>query len=340
MVFLTLSVFYLMSNILILIFLLIFGIPILLIWKKKGIVLFLLSISIDFVFIFFHESNPLYNILAITSIFFIAIVFDHYYDITIRQLMNRYSTLKKHQDQFIDEIIKKSQFKSIFVSTVSHDLRSPLNAILGFSDLLLQIFESKLDEKAILYLKTIYEAGEELLELIDKLIDISKIDTGKLQLILEKIEINEFIFSIIKTIDPLFKNKDIHFEYQPNLQTCYLNADKLKLKEILIKLLVNSIEYMHSGYICLKVIENEKYTKFEILDDGLGLKNEELDFIFRPFKKWNLLKIKYIRESNFGLMLAKRLIEIHQGKLNIINTNQNYTIINFSIPKSLQISES
>lgn len=336
LILLILSVLYVFSNIFILLYLIGIGIPLTILWKIKGLILLLISISIDFIFIFFHNNDFLYNILAITSILSLVIIFDYYYDSKIKSIVYQSKIMKKQRVLFIDEIIKKSQFQSIFVATISHDLRSPLNAILGFSDLLIETLKSQLDEKFMRYLKDIYDSGKELLELMDKLIDISKIDVGKLELVVEKLEIEKFIVSIINAIEPLYRNKNMKFIYEPSYHSNYIHADRLKLREILLNILTNSINFTSSNELILKISENKKNMIFELIDNGIRLNQDELDLIFQPFKKKKIMKAMDIRDLGFGLILAKRLIELHEGKINIKNNQGNGTSFSFRIPKKLK----
>ncbi|MBD3187422.1 PAS domain S-box protein, partial [Candidatus Bathyarchaeota archaeon] len=166
------------------------------------------------------------------------------------------------QKKYLDQIIKASQFKSEFMATMSHELRTPLNAIIGFSELLLEGCYGKLNEDQMSFLHDVHSSAEHLLEMINRILDISKIEAGRISLNVEPVIVNDLVKSVQATLKPLYKKKDLEFNIIGLDEEKVIYADPIRLKEILINLIGNAIKYTEEGSV--NILYTDKGEQSEI----------------------------------------------------------------------------
>ncbi len=212
--------------------------------------------------------------------------------------------------------------KSIFLANMSHEFRTPLNSILGFSQILNKEKKLTLNQKK--KINYIYSNGKHLLMLINDVLEMSKIEAGK-------ITYTEFSFDLFKLIDDLkiifnqkIENKDVILNfYFTNDIPRFIKTDEIKLKQILINLLNNSVKFTEKGYI--KVFLKSKLTKnqsnkiyFEVQDTGCGIDKNEIESIFEPFEQ-SKIRQKNHEGTGLGLTITKKHIELLGGKISVVS---------------------
>ncbi len=215
-----------------------------------------------------------------------------------------------------------SKAKSTFVANISHDLRTPLNSVLGFSDLL---SKSKLNTEQYNYLASIKSSGKALLELINDIIDISKIDSGKIDVNFKELHIKSFIDEIVSVFQERVKQKGVEFlvEIEKNVPD-YVVFDEPKLRQIVINLVGNAFKFTNSGFVMLKV--SSKATHFvnkskichlqlEIEDSGIGISPDFQDKIFNDFSQENAAGTDYNPGAGLGLFIVKKLVDLMHGQI-------------------------
>ncbi len=237
------------------------------------------------------------------------------------------------QKFYINQILKSSQFKTNFMSTMSHELRTPLNSIIGFSDLLLEKGYGPLNEMQIDFLEDIRNSADHLLEMINHILDISKIEAGKLTLNRELFQLKNLFDQIHGTIKPLYSLKNLKFNIIGLDDKMMIYADPIRTKEILLNLLSNAIKFTLSGEINLIVEEKYDAFIFKVKDTGIGIARKDFDLIFKDFKRVNSPIINSIPGSGLGLSLTKRLINLHGGEISFFSILGKGTTFTFSIPK-------
>jgi CheY-like chemotaxis protein len=235
------------------------------------------------------------------------------------------------QSQILKE---REEFKNKFLANTSHELRTPLNSIMGFSTILQR---SNLNESQLHYLDIIKQSGEHLRNLIDDILDISKIEMGRL-----KIQYNRFdFFKVIELLDDTYtvktKTKNINFicKIDKNIPR-FLIGDKIRLTQILTNLLDNATKFTHSGGINLNVKLLERKSKdlkleFEIKDTGIGIQEDKIDSIFESFIQTH--NINTYGGTGLGLSIVKNLINLMNGSINVSSKEEEGTtfkvILNF-----------
>jgi PAS domain S-box-containing protein len=220
---------------------------------------------------------------------------------------------------------KASQAKSQFLSSMSHELRTPMNAILGYSELLkedlsvpLEEFEIEHVQDMLQYVANILQAGWHLLELINKVLDLTRIEAGKLEVTIEKVELIELIKECVSFVTPQAEKQDIIIDNTTDkLLPSYALVDRGRLKQILINLLSNAVKYNRKqGRVIIRLSQPSlEYVRFEVEDTGLGLTPEQKAKVFDPFIR--LSGVNVIEGTGIGLTITKRLLDIMDGRIGV-----------------------
>ncbi|MDM8559301.1 CHASE domain-containing protein [Thiotrichales bacterium HSG14] len=208
--------------------------------------------------------------------------------------------------------------KSTFLANMSHELRTPLNGILGYTQILNR--DKTLSTKQHEGIDIIQRSGEYLLTLINDILDLSKVEAGKIELYPEDFHFGHFIQSITELFQIRAQQKGISFVYEPlSHLPIGVHADEKRLRQILINLLGNAIKFTELGGVNLKINYHEDKIRFEIEDTGIGIADEERDKIFQPFQQVG--EASYQREgTGLGLSITKKLVEIMGGELHVEST--------------------
>jgi PAS domain S-box-containing protein len=183
-----------------------------------------------------------------------------------------------------EEAERANQAKSIFLANMSHEIRTPLNAILGFSQILLR--NKSLNEKVRESIKTIDTSGKNLLKLINEILDISKIEAGKMQLVCNDFKLNESLFDINNLFLLRTQQKQLHWQFKLPSIEYFVHGDETKLKQALINLIGNAVKFTSSGEVTLNVtsLGHDKFL-FEVIDTGQGIPLTAQKKIFEPFSQ-------------------------------------------------------
>ncbi|RFC40027.1 MAG: Signal transduction histidine kinase [Candidatus Nitrotoga sp. CP45] len=214
---------------------------------------------------------------------------------------------------------KANLAKSVFLNHMSHELRTPLNAILGFSQLL-EIGSPPPTQIQTEKLQHIIKAGWYLLELINGILDHATIEAGALSVTQEPVPLETTILECLGMVESQAKKHDIHINFIPFDKTWLVNADRIRLKQVLINLLSNAIKYNREhGMLEVKCTCTQECIRIHIKDSGMGLPPEKLAQLFEPF---NRLGQEFGTEegTGIGLVVSKQLIELMGGTINVEST--------------------
>ncbi|MCL2809509.1 MAG: ATP-binding protein [Treponema sp.] len=227
-----------------------------------------------------------------------------------------------------------NQAKSAFLANMSHEIRTPMNSIIGFSELAL---DNNLPPKIKEYLRNIYSNSEWLLQIINDILDISKIESGKMELENIPFDLHDIFDHCRTVILPKALEKDLimHFYAEPSTGK-RLYGDPTKLRQVFLNLLSNSVKFTNTGIIKMKGIikennENSVTMYFEIKDSGIGIPQEQLEKIFDPFTQAETGTTRKFGGSGLGLPICKNIIEMMGGTLYVESTTDVGTRFSFDI---------
>ena len=204
--------------------------------------------------------------------------------------------------------------KSTFLANMSHELRTPLNGILGYAQILMR--EPTLEEEHLQGIKVIHKSGEYLLTLINDILDIAKIESGRLELRLEDFHLANFLQDIVDIFQVRAQQKGIEFRFEKrSALPTGIHADSKRLRQILINFLSNAVKFTDQGSVVFSVgYEDEEHIRFQVQDTGIGIAQNDLEEIFAPFKQVSDTMHKS-EGTGLGLSITKALVEQMGGYL-------------------------
>ncbi|MCC5607186.1 PAS domain S-box protein [Nostoc sp. CHAB 5834] len=213
-----------------------------------------------------------------------------------------------------------SRAKSEFLATMSHELRTPLNAIMGLSQLLQQEIVGSLNEKQNEYVSCIYSSGEHLLELINDILDLSKVEADKEELLLSPLPVSDLCNYAIWTVRDraLEKGLQLTYEIEPEADICI--ADERRIKQMLLNLLTNAIKFTPAGKVSLVVKKVPQGITFTVSDTGIGIDSSQFQFLFEPFKQLDSRLNRQYEGTGLGLALTRKLARLHGGDVTFTST--------------------
>lgn len=250
----------------------------------------------------------------------------------------RVNVLKRTEE--ITKVNKKLQeldkLKSMFIASMSHELRTPLNSIIGFSSILLQRLSGPLNEKQEDQLRRVKSAGQHLLTLISDVIDISKIEAGRVQASPEQFYLNNLLQDAYGEMEILMKPKMLQFKLD-NLPQIELFTDKRRLYQCILNYLSNAIKFTESGEITLGATEEQDKINIWVKDTGIGIANEDKIKLFEAFERLETHLRVQAGGTGLGLYLTKRITEnILKGEVWVESEEDRGSTFGLRIPKILQ----
>ena len=233
-----------------------------------------------------------------------------------------------------ERLVSAGKAKSEFLANMSHELRTPLNSIIGFSQLLKEKTFGGLNEKQEHQVDNVIVSGKFLLNLINDILDLSRIEAGKMDLIFEKIPVSETINEILILMnEKAAKNKiKIKKEFDPQLE--FIEADKQRFKQILFNLLSNAAKFSkpEGGTITITAVKEGNRAIFSVSDTGIGIREEDLGKLFNKFEQLDSGLTKHYGGSGLGLAISKKLVRLQGGDIWIESNFGEGTKVFFTIP--------
>ena len=248
-----------------------------------------------------------------------------FHDITLQKVSAEALLFAKEQAE------RTSKFKDQFLSTMSHELRTPLNAVLGFSDLLADPRYGALNDRQQRYVGHIHSGGEHLLKLINDILDLSKIEAGKMELTQEDVNITGAFAEVISSLYPLATKKS-HVLLQQAESEWHVRADSMRFKQILVNLVGNAIKFSPDrGRIELAARKVGDQIRIEVRDEGPGIPPEEQKRLFEAFYRLSQSGAA-VEGTGLGLAITAKLVEMHGSKLEIESDSSHGSCFYFLLP--------
>ncbi|NPE29047.1 response regulator [Methanococcoides sp. SA1] len=246
------------------------------------------------------------------------------------------TTIKEAEQSLIEAKLaaeSANRSKSEFLATMSHELRTPLNSIIGFSDLIIGGRVGDTTDMQKKFLMNVSKSGKHLLSLINNILDISKIEAGKMELDLEVFSLDGTMIEVKQLIPPLADKKGLNVEFDIDRNLKQIYADKIKFKQILFNLISNAIKFTpEGGTIDISAsIEGDK-ALFTVKDTGIGIAEENMSKLFQPFVQIDSAINRQYEGTGLGLALVKKFLELHNGNIWADSTLGKGTTFSFELP--------
>ena len=247
--------------------------------------------------------------------------------------------LAKMEEQ---KAIASNEAMSSFLANVSHEIRTPINAVLGMDEMILR--ESK-DEKIVEYARTIEGAGRTLLALINDILDISKIELGKMEISNSEYELSSVLVDVVRMMQQkaAVKKLSVMLDVDPKTPG-RLMGDEMRLRQILLNIMNNAVKYTEKGSVTLKVLyENIRKDSvdlvFKIKDTGIGIREEDLGSLFEKFTRLDTDKNKTIEGTGLGLAITKQILNLMDGKIEVKSTYGKGSTFTVRLPQLIVTNE-
>jgi signal transduction histidine kinase len=229
-----------------------------------------------------------------------------------------------------------NRHKSAFLASMSHELRTPLNAIIGFTRLVVRKTEGQIPELQKENLKKSLVSSEHLLNLINGLLDLSKIEAGRMEVFVERFKLDEVIRDAVSTVEPMLKERRVQLRTDIGLDISALNTDREKLKQILLNLLSNAAKFTEQGEIKISACQENGSLKLVVSDTGIGMKQEALAQIFEEFRQADMSSTRRYGGTGLGLTIVKKFVNLLGGDIEVESEVGKGSKFMITLPVSLQ----
>lgn len=254
--------------------------------------------------------------------FYLLLVLGFFYLIS-RLILLRVMTARLNEEvrRRTDELSRANNAKTQFLANMSHELRTPLNSVIGFSKRLMAKYEKDLDQQGIHALDAIYRNGQHLLSLINDILDLSKIESGKMELSFSPCNLSDIINGCISDLQEAFTSKGLTVVPPNSYPIQVIRADAQRLAQILYNLLSNAIKYTDEGHVAIVVddqtIDEKRYCSISVIDTGKGIRKEDQEKLFKRFEQMDE-ETRHIKGfgTGLGLALVSEFAALHGGYVN------------------------
>jgi signal transduction histidine kinase/CheY-like chemotaxis protein len=249
-------------------------------------------------------------------------------------LVSLHQELKAQADELEvqrQKAVESTKLKSQFLASMSHELRTPMNSILGLTELILE--KADLNDKNQERLGVVLNSGRRLMTLINDILDLSKIEAGKMEIRAEEVLLEELIEEVSSSITPLVMEKSIDFIIERDINTkTLIHTDRGRVVQVLINLLGNAVKFTEKGNVKLKVLNSDEKLIFQVSDTGIGISEEDQKVIFEEFRQADGSTSRKYGGTGLGLSISKKIADLLGGDLSLTSTMGKGSTFTFEIP--------
>ncbi|MGA7838604.1 MAG: HAMP domain-containing sensor histidine kinase, partial [Ignavibacteriaceae bacterium] len=248
---------------------------------------------------------------------------------------------KKIEEELIkakDKAEEANRLKSSFLSTVSHEIRSPLNAILGFSSILKEIYYQNASDEDKQFFNSMEEAGVRLLETITQVLDISRLEADDFSVNIKPVSVSKAMVSAHSVLELQAKKKGLTIKLDLPREEIIIPTDEYCLGGVLVNLLSNAIKYSYKGEIILKLVDNKEYLECSVQDQGIGMSDEYKKHLFETFSQEDVGLSRRYEGTGLGLAITKRYLDLLGGSIQVDSKKNIGTTMTFTLPKKYSIN--
>jgi PAS domain S-box-containing protein len=246
--------------------------------------------------------------------------------------------LAQHNERLVwqsEELARANKLKSDFLASMSHELRTPLNAVIGYSALLLDGIAGALTPRQADYVTRSRGAAQHLLSLINDILDLARIESGKMPLHVETVTLRELIQEVSVQVEPLAAARKLEFTRTFDDGCPVLQTDKTKVKQILLNLLSNAIKFTNRGAVMLAATHDGEHLLLEVRDTGVGIKPEEIDAIWEDFRQLDQSRTRSHGGTGLGLSITRRITQQLGGAIAVTSVFGEGTTFRVTLPMQM-----
>lgn len=257
---------------------------------------------------------------------------------TLAELNRELVRINRRLREANQDIREADRLKSEFVATISHELRTPLNTIIGFAKFMLNEGAGPLNDMQRTDLSAIYSSGQHLLDLVNDILDLSKIEAGKVTLNKERLDFHEISAGIMSSAIALVGDRPIELkeEIDPHLPPIY--ADRQRVRQIILNLVSNAAKFTEKGHIAFRVEaitdKGAPYLLCAVEDTGIGIREADIPTVFEAFRQVDSSSARRAQGTGLGLPISRRLAELHGGRMWVESVQGTGSTFFFTLPLS------
>ncbi|MCK5706784.1 MAG: response regulator [Candidatus Aureabacteria bacterium] len=258
----------------------------------------------------------------------------------LRKRNEELQTITKELEESNIKIREADRLKSEFLANMSHELRTPLNSIIGFSALSLKDDEVLNMPNIQDNFEEIYKNGKQLLAIINDILDLSKVESGKMDFVKKDIDLREVITNLSKTLKVLKKDKEIDIKVDIEKDLPHIYSDPDRIRQVLLNIASNSVKFTNKGYIEIRAKRKNNYIEVAVEDTGIGIKEVDIPKVFESFRQIDGSSTRKEGGTGLGMTISRKFVEMMGGTIWIESEFGKGTTILFTIPVSFKKEES
>ena len=235
-------------------------------------------------------------------------------------------------------LMEASRLKSQFLANMSHELRTPLNSIIGFSKVLLNRLDGELTERQEAYIRSVHNSSRHLLELINGILDFSRIEAGKFEMRPEKVNLHDLVEECIESSLSLVRDKRMKIEKDIPVELPEIQADRTRIKQVLLNLMSNAIKFTASGRVLVQVRLDAEAVHVSVADTGIGISQPDLLRLFEPFQRLDNPLAQQADGTGLGLAISKKFVELHRGRIWAESRENHGSTFHFTLPLTAAVN--
>ncbi|MGI9140738.1 MAG: ATP-binding protein [Gemmatimonadaceae bacterium] len=227
------------------------------------------------------------------------------------------------------ELERANRLKSEFLASMSHELRTPINALIGYTALILDRIYGEVNDRQGEALQRIQASAQHLLILINDILDLARIEAGRMPLHLEELELRQLLLEVTSQMEPLFKKKGLTFSWDMSSDSIPMRTDRTKVKQIMLNLLSNAVKFTLHGSVSVNAADDGDLVTISVTDTGIGVAEEHLAAIWEDFRQVDQSSTREFGGTGLGLSITKKLVEALGGQVSLLSalgTGSTFTV--------------
>jgi len=262
---------------------------------------------------------------------------------TLRTIARLVSVAKENADLVTElrdnnfQLERANRLKSEFLANVSHELRTPMNAIIGYSKLMLDGLDGELNEQQETDLQRVTTAADNLLGLINGLLDLSKIEAGRMEITVEELALGPLAEEVIQLVRPQADAKGITLSCSVEADAPAVLADRARIRQVLVNLMSNAVKFTDAGGVRIAASSADGWVTLSVTDSGIGISREAQAYIFDEFRQADASTTRKYGGTGLGLAISKRLVALHGGRIWVESNPTGGSTFSFTLPAHVRV---